>query len=237
MIFSSFFFLSPILCIHYYCYDHNDHVQTERRSLLRSSSSNEEVAPYDTNHNTSLSPMRRKLYDTMPPDGYSVICLQEPDKVYRWHEGVLCHYPTGQIASSWNPAWRGDVVEMDCTSIPYGPPMSMNFYSLNSVICLEEPDKVYRLHNGELHHYPTGAIAFSWDKDWRGALVKIDCLDIPIGEPAILYDASTEPISLDAEEAHEVLFGEMGELSLPQAEEDMVETVRIIMSSQILLHL
>jgi hypothetical protein len=196
MMLSSLFFLSFILIIHYY-YHHNWHAQTERRSLLRSSSSKEEVALYDNNHNASLSHMRRKLDESMPPEGYSIGCLQEPDKVYRWTKGELRYYPTGQVASSWNTAWREDFIQMDCVNIPKGKPMPMNFGSLTmsraadgfsvtegySVRCLEEPSKVYRWHEGELHHYPTGMIASSWDEDWRKAFVEMDCFNIPKGEP------------------------------------------------------
>jgi hypothetical protein len=154
--------------------------------------------------------MRRKLDESMPPEGYSIRCLQEPDKVYRWTEGELRYYPTGQVASSWNTAWREDLIQMDCVNIPKGEPMSMNFGSLTmsraadgfsvsegySVRCLQEPSKVYRWHEGELHHYPTGMIASSWDEDWREALVELDCSSIPKGEPmsdkndADLMDAS-----------------------------------------------
>ncbi len=60
----------------------------------------------------------------MPPEGYSIRCLQETDKVYRWHEGKLHHYPTGMIASSSHEDWREALVEMDCFNIPKGEPMS-----------------------------------------------------------------------------------------------------------------
>jgi hypothetical protein len=67
-------------------------------------------------------------------EGYSVICLQEPDKVYRWHEGELHHYPTGTIASSWDEDWR-EALEMDCSNIPKGEPMSnKNTINLTSTI-------------------------------------------------------------------------------------------------------
>jgi alpha-tubulin suppressor-like RCC1 family protein len=159
--------------------------------------SQEELSPDDNDHNASLSLMRRKLNDQILPDGYSVRCLEEPDRVYRWTEGELRYYPTGQVASSWNTAWREDLVQMDCLDIPIGSPMSMNFDFLTlsraakgfseaqvySVRCLQEPGKVYRWHEGELHHYPTGIIASSWDEDWREALVEMDCLRIPIGVP------------------------------------------------------
>jgi hypothetical protein len=142
----------------------------------------------------------------MPPDGYSVRCLDEPEKVYRWTEFELRYYPSGQIASSWNTAWREDLVQIDCTSIPMGSPMSMNFGSLTmsraadgfsevegySVRCLEEPDKVYRWHEGELHHYPSGVIASSWDKDWREALVEMDCANIPKGVPMSSRNGDTD---------------------------------------------
>jgi hypothetical protein len=131
--FSSFFFLSFfILFIHYY-YDDNYHdvQETERTSLLQSSSSQEEAMPDDNSHSASLSQMRRKLDDTMDttlPEGCSILCLEDPDKVYRWTEGELRYYPTGQIASSWNTAWREDIIEMYCTSVPVGIPMTMNYF-------------------------------------------------------------------------------------------------------------
>jgi alpha-tubulin suppressor-like RCC1 family protein len=63
----------------------------------------------------------------MPPEGYSIRCLQEPDLVHRFSEGKLHHYPNGLIASSWNANWREDLLDVDCDGIPIGTPMSMNF--------------------------------------------------------------------------------------------------------------
>jgi hypothetical protein len=69
--------------------------------------------------------MRRKLDESMmPPEGYSIRCFQEPDKVYRWHKGELHYYPTDQVASSWNTAWHEDLIQMNCVNIPKGEPMS-----------------------------------------------------------------------------------------------------------------
>jgi hypothetical protein len=128
--------------------------------------------------------MRRKLDESMPPEGYSIRCLEEPDKVYRWTEGELRYYPTGQVASSWNTAWREDLIQMDCINIPKGEPMPMNFGSLTmlraadgfsvgegySVRC-----KVHRWHEGEL--------GSSLDE------LEMDCFNIPKGEP--LSDKNT----------------------------------------------
>jgi hypothetical protein len=62
----------------------------------------------------------------MPPEGFSVICFQDPDLVYRWFGGELHYYPNGQIASSWNTDWRDEIVRIDCHNIPIGTQMSMN---------------------------------------------------------------------------------------------------------------
>jgi hypothetical protein len=63
----------------------------------------------------------------IPPEGYSIRCFQEPDLVHRFMEGELHLYPNGLIASSWNANWREDLVDIDCSGIPTGTPMSMNF--------------------------------------------------------------------------------------------------------------
>jgi hypothetical protein len=66
----------------------------------------------------------------MPPDGYSVRCVQEPDRIHRSVEGELRPYLNGQIASSWNVNWREELVNIDCDGIVMGTPMSMNFDAL-----------------------------------------------------------------------------------------------------------
>jgi hypothetical protein len=98
--------------------------KNDRKSLLRSSQG--EVLKADA------SPPRRKLDDLimMPPEGYSIRCLQEPDLVHRFAEGELHLYPNGLIASSWNANWREDLLDVDCDGIPTGTPMSMNFDAL-----------------------------------------------------------------------------------------------------------
>ena len=69
---------------------------------------------------------RRKLDDI--PEGTSIQCTNESTgKIYRWAFGELHHYPNGMIANSWNPNWRGDIVDLDtCGSYTVGTPMSFN---------------------------------------------------------------------------------------------------------------
>ena len=62
-------------------------------------------------------------------EGYGVRCTDANDgKVYRWTNNELHHYPNdGKVATSWNPNWRGDIVDLDtCGSYTVGTPMSFN---------------------------------------------------------------------------------------------------------------
>jgi alpha-tubulin suppressor-like RCC1 family protein len=104
---------------HYYCLFHIS--QNNHKSLLRSSQG--EVLEADA------SSPRRKLDDvvTIPPEGSSVRCLQEPNLVHRFAGGKLHLYPNGKIASSWNTNWRKNLLNIDCSGIPTGTPMSMKF--------------------------------------------------------------------------------------------------------------
>jgi gas vesicle protein len=64
-----------------------------------------------------------------PPDGRSVRCVEDPKRVFRWTDNQLRHYPSGKIASSWDPEWR-DVVSLQCTGLDIASPMSLNYGDL-----------------------------------------------------------------------------------------------------------
>ena len=126
---------------------------------------------------------RRKL-DAIP-EGTSIQCTNESaGKVYRWTFGELRHYPNGMIADSWNPNWR-DVNYADCTDLQVGSPMTMgNILEGHGVRCTDRSDgKVYRWINNELHHYPSGEIARSWNPNWRGDIIDLNnCEPYTVGK-------------------------------------------------------
>ena len=127
---------------------------------------------------------RRKLDDI--PEGTSIQCTNESTgKIYRWAFGELHHYPNGMIADSWNPNWR-DVSYADCTDLQVGSPMAMgSILEGHGVRCSDRSDgKVYRWINNELHHYPSGDIARSWNPNWRGDIIDLDsCDSYTVGTP------------------------------------------------------
>ena len=47
----------------------------------------------------------------------------------------------------------------------------------------ESTGKVYHWKNNELRHFPNGMIASSWDSNWRGNLLRVDCTDLNVGSP------------------------------------------------------
>jgi hypothetical protein len=82
-------------------------------------------------HNDTSS-LRRKLSfinTTPPPEGLSVRCIEEPKRVFHWTGTELRHYPSGKIASSWDPEWR-DVAPLQCEGLTIGSPMSFNYGAL-----------------------------------------------------------------------------------------------------------
>jgi gas vesicle protein len=97
-------------------------MQNDDRSLLRSSV--QEKA-------SSSDGRERKLYinKVPPPEGRSVRCVEDPKRVFRWTDKQLRHYPSGKIASSWDPEWR-DVVSLECAGLDIASPMSLNYGDL-----------------------------------------------------------------------------------------------------------
>ncbi len=74
-----------------------------------------------------LPPVRRRLDDiVLPPEGSSVMCDGNPSEVFRWTGTELRHYPSGEIASSWNQNWRDGIVFINCEGLGIGPPMSQS---------------------------------------------------------------------------------------------------------------
>lgn len=103
----------------------SDAAANDRRSLLRSST--QEVAS-----SSAEGGERRRLAKkaTPPPVGFSISCIEDPKRIFRWDElkGVeqLRYYPSGKIATSWDPEWR-DAASIACTGLRMGPQMEMNY--------------------------------------------------------------------------------------------------------------
>lgn len=67
------------------------------------------------------------LVDEKPPfanEGQAIKCTNDKNKVYRYTNGQLRHYPSPQIASSWDKNWDKFVVK-DCRGVTIGAPMQM----------------------------------------------------------------------------------------------------------------
>ena len=149
--------------------------------------------------------IRRRKLDGLS-EGTSIQCTNESTgKVYRWVFGELRHYPNGMIANSWNPNWR-DVNYADCTDFQVGSPMSMgDIVEGYGVRCTDMDDgKVYRWANNELHRYPSGKIATSWNPNWRGDILDLNCEPYAVGTPMSL-NAFLKDYGLNAHVDHSPL--------------------------------
>jgi hypothetical protein len=109
-------------------------MQNYPNHLIKSSlQQQEEVASSsESKEHNDTSSLRRKLSyvnTTPPPEGLSVRCIEEPKRVFLWTGTELRHYPSGKIASSWDPEWR-DVASLQCEGLTIGSPMSFNYGAL-----------------------------------------------------------------------------------------------------------
>ena len=133
-----------------------------------------------------------------PPvnDGDTIKCQNNsdgsflPNKVYYFIGDEIRHYPTPDIAFSWNPGWSVGV-DIDCTRLTIGPDMTLKPDGVVEGVAVKcsdnsdltgNPNKVYRFTDAELRHYPDTTIAESWDPEWGPTYKFIDCDRIPIGE-------------------------------------------------------
>ena len=114
---------------------------------------------------------------------------------------TLRHYETADIAASWDPNWAS-AQSIDCIGFAKGEDMVKNpevvaaeaFQAKvaalgdgNPVRCDTAevgagPGAVYRTTNSTtLRHYPSEAIASSWDPDWATTTQGIDCTGFVLG--------------------------------------------------------
>ena len=141
-----------------------------------------------------------------PPvnDGDTIKCQDNtdgsslPNKVYYFIGDEIRHYPTPDIAFSWNHEWNAGV-DIDCTRLTIGPDMTLKPDGVVEGVAVKcsdnsdltgNPNKVYRFTGAELRHYPDTTIAESWDPEWGPTYKFIDCDRIPIGEDTPLLQAA-----------------------------------------------
>ena len=114
---------------------------------------------------------------------HTIKCKGDNVKVYRVTGKTRRHYPTPEIAESWDVNYKDHVVTIDCTDIfsrlKNGPPMRLREEA--SITCFGIEDKVFRLEGNRRRHYPTGTIASSWDPNWQTDKFHLDCSNIPEG--------------------------------------------------------
>lgn len=116
-----------------------------------------------------------------------------PNRFYRLTSGgtKLRHYPHPDVAFSWNDEWYHRVVDLDCTNLEFGEPLTTkpgNLFELDTVYCDGDgpiPGEVgdfYRFENDELRLFPTYAIATTWSSDWYANAKGIDCTGLDLGD-------------------------------------------------------
>ena len=118
-----------------------------------------------------------------------------PGGVYRYSgNNTLQHYPTPEIASSWNPNWAS-AVDINCSTYKVGDAATrLNASSLNngdSVGCRQGKELpngvqggIYRyVDDNVLRWYPNPTIANAWDPSWSSRIKWTDCTTYKSGEP------------------------------------------------------
>ena len=114
-------------------------------------------------------------------EGASIKCLTGAKAVFRLEGKLRRWYPTPAIAASWDPKWR-EVVYVDCKDLNSGP--DMNYKGKppcdTSIRCKGNRHAVFRVVGNEIRHYPSGAIASSWDLHWTRA-PRFDCSKLKRG--------------------------------------------------------
>jgi hypothetical protein len=100
--------------------------------------------------------------------------------VYR-HSGnnILNHYPTPDVASSWNNKWSENIKTSDCNGMTLGiDAAKLNngwAYKCGANDLGEGSGAVYRyLGEKQMNYYSSPDIANSWDANW-GKASSIDC--------------------------------------------------------------
>jgi uncharacterized protein involved in tolerance to divalent cations len=204
------------------CLDDNQNLYRWTKGQLRLYPSGPIATSWDDNWRnfqtvdcTSLtfgSPMLKKgLVEDISKvgEGKTVQCYgDDQNRVFRWTLGLLRHYTTGLIATSWDENWRTSITIVDCTSLEYGSPMLkkgitsdiitsvtnggggssqgviVNIVEGEAIQCENDNQNLYRWTDGELRLYPTGSIATSWDDNWRN-FQTVDCTSLTIGSPMV----------------------------------------------------
>lgn len=151
-------------------------------------------------------------------EGQAIKCDVNETEVYRYTNGQLRRYPDSVIAASWDPYW-GQFVVADCSSLPLGEEMRMNgsvpwsplpkilpadLREGQAIKCDSNETAVYRFTNGQRRHYPTPAIAASWDPYW-GDFVVADCSSVSRGEDMPLNGVPSKwtPTLVPEQDLHE----------------------------------
>ena len=107
-------------------------------------------------------------------EGASVRCNDGSGKIYRYMSGTLRHYPSVEVANTWNPQWSQNIVNIsaeECSRIPKGPTLTNNVVTKATTPLLNPPSTTIGTlvdpNDSELacylDHYPDLKAAFGND--------------------------------------------------------------------------
>jgi len=101
--------------------------------------------------------------------------------VYRYlSDKKMSHYPSGEIAGSWDSNWWNNPKQIDCTGFTLGADMT-KLSPGDSVSCIGNEGYIQRyVGDKTIRGYPSMEIADSWDSNWRSNKV-IDCTGLKTG--------------------------------------------------------
>ena len=150
---------------------------------------------YEASKSPTSRPTNMPIRNIGVAHGAAVRCSGNDSAIYRWHHGKLRHYPSGNIANSWDRYWRNPV-NIDCDGLSYGDPMELfvpttapspppvrnivNLSDGSTVRCSDNTNTAYRWANNRLYQYADATVADSWYEFWRNSKV-VDCTDLQQG--------------------------------------------------------
>ena len=127
--------------------------------------------------------------DMRPRNEAPIQCDDNELAVYRVADNQKRWYPNPEIADSWDPKWRTDLVRINCDGLTKGPDMPSRDGA--PIQCDGDDLAVYRvISNTEIRWYPNPEIAESWDPKWT-EFVRINCDGLTKGEELAMKEVNS----------------------------------------------
>ena len=133
-------------------------------------------------------------------DFSSIKCNEEGNtpKVYMYMKNNNRYlYSNPTVAQQWNSNWITNISNISCSNIPLkgviteGP--NQPLINNDSILCVNEPNNVYRFNNNQLNLYPNPQVATAINPNWNNNIKIRKCNNIPRGNPLTMPASTPTP--------------------------------------------